>query len=168
MPRTENPWEANLFFVPALSYAYSSNLGDVVEHLHRVMTYISKKHPFFNRTQGTDHFFWLPNDLGACWLAPDDSLLSRAIKVVHWGFHQYDTDLPGDFQLMPRKGFGCFHPQRDVVASPYYPNQETLAKTTYASYDMEGIPSGDLLFFAGDIRSKQLEYSGGVRQVSRC
>jgi hypothetical protein len=66
---------------------------------------------------------------------------------------------------MPRKGFGCFHPQRDVLAAPYYPNQEALARATYARYNTEEVPSGPLLFFAGDIRSKQLEYSGGVRQV---
>jgi hypothetical protein len=60
--RTENPWEANLFYVPALTYAYSSNLGDVVEHLRRVMGWVRAAHPFFNRTGGRDHFVWLPND----------------------------------------------------------------------------------------------------------
>lgn len=60
--RTENPWEANLFYVPALTYAYSSNLGDVVEHLRRVMAWVRTAHPFFNRTGGRDHFAWLPND----------------------------------------------------------------------------------------------------------
>lgn len=60
--RTENPWEANTFYVPALAYAYTSNLGDVVEHLRRVMGWVQNAHPFFNRTGGRDHFFWLPND----------------------------------------------------------------------------------------------------------
>jgi hypothetical protein len=60
--RTENPWEANMFYVPALTYAYTSNLGDVVEHMRRVMTWVQGAHPFFNRTGGRDHFFWLPND----------------------------------------------------------------------------------------------------------
>lgn len=60
--RTENPWEANLFFVPALSYAYSSNLGDVTVHLQHVMKWVRDQQPFFNRTAGKDHFVWLPND----------------------------------------------------------------------------------------------------------
>lgn len=60
--RTENPWEANMFYVPALTYAYTSNLGDVVEHLRRVMGWVQNAHPFFNRTGGRDHFLWLPND----------------------------------------------------------------------------------------------------------
>lgn len=60
--RTENPYEANIFYVPALTYAYTSNLGDVVEHLHRVMTWVRDAHPFFNRTAGRDHYVFLPND----------------------------------------------------------------------------------------------------------
>jgi hypothetical protein len=60
--RTENPWEANLFYVPALSYAYSGSRGNVTVHLRRVMAWVAEAHPFFNRTGGRDHFFWLPND----------------------------------------------------------------------------------------------------------
>jgi hypothetical protein len=60
--RTENPWEANLFYVPALSYAHSGSRGNVTVHLRRVMAWVAEAHPFFNRTGGRDHFFWLPND----------------------------------------------------------------------------------------------------------
>jgi hypothetical protein len=26
------------------------------------MAWVAEAHPFFNRTGGRDHFFWLPND----------------------------------------------------------------------------------------------------------
>ena len=32
--RTENPWEANLFYVPALTYFYSSNVNPWAGYRH--------------------------------------------------------------------------------------------------------------------------------------
>ncbi|KAF8062027.1 glucuronosyltransferase [Scenedesmus sp. PABB004] len=162
--RTENPWEASLFYVPALSYAYSAANGDVTEHLRRVMTWVAGAHPFFNRTSGKDHFFWLPNDRGACWIDPADPLLGGPIKVTHFGYAAPDGGLPGDFALMPRRGAACHVPLRDVVAAPYFAGQEALAKETYAAFDPATVPSGRLLFFAGAINRDRPEHSGGVRQ----
>eukprot|EP00775_Hariotina_reticulata_P004063 gene4063-4310_t len=147
--RTENPWEANMFYVPALTFTYSSNLGDVTEHLRRVMTWVREAHPFFNRTGGRDHFFWLPND--RCGGA-----------AIVW--QAENSPLPGDFRVMPDQGAACYKPQRDIVAAPYSYQQETLAKETFATYDPNYIPQGKLLFFAGSIKEKEYEYSGGVRQ----
>lgn len=96
---------------------------------------------------------------------PDDPLLGNAIKVVHFGFHQTRSKLPGDFQLMPDKGAACFRPDRDIVAAPYFPQQEVIAKETFKAYDPNAIPTGKLLFFAGSIREQERDYSGGVRQV---
>lgn len=59
-PRTEDPWEASLFYVPAAAYAYASNTGEPVPHLRRVMTYVAETHPWFNRSGGGDHVIWLP------------------------------------------------------------------------------------------------------------
>lgn len=47
--RTENPWEANMFYIPAMMYAYSSNLGDTLIHAQRVIDYVRQTWPFFNR-----------------------------------------------------------------------------------------------------------------------
>jgi hypothetical protein len=91
--------------------------------------------------------------------------LGNAIKVVHFGFHQQSTRLPGDFQLMPQKGAACFEPERDIVAAPYSHRQEAIANETYSSYDPAQIPNERLLFFAGSIHTDEPEYSGGVRQV---
>lgn len=67
---------------------------------------------------------------------------------------------------MPDKLFGCFNPARDVVAAPYFQNQEVLARATYSSsFKPAAVPQGRLLFFGGSIRMNEPEYSGGVRQV---
>lgn len=78
--RTENPWEAHLFYVPALSYAYSGSSGDPTVHLRRVMAWVAEAHPFFNRTGGRDHFLWLPGD-GCDWMEPNVLSLSRLCAV---------------------------------------------------------------------------------------
>jgi len=104
---------------------------------------------------------------GACWVDPRDPLLANVIKVVHFGFHQHNTKLPGDFQLMPQKGEACFEPERDIVAAPYSYKQEAIANETYSSFDPNAIPSERLLFFAGSIHTDEPDYSGGVRQVSK-
>jgi hypothetical protein len=62
--RTENPWEANLFYVPALTYFYSSNVGpfQAQQHMEIVIRYIKKTFPFWNINQGRDHVFWMSLD----------------------------------------------------------------------------------------------------------
>jgi hypothetical protein len=102
---------------------------------------------------------------GACWVDPADELLGNLIKVVHFGFHQHNTALPNDFQLMPQKGAACYNPQRDIVTAPYSYRQEATANETYAGFDPTAIPSDRLLFFAGTIKADEPDYSGGVRQV---
>lgn len=47
--RTENPWEANMFFVPAMTYAFSENTGNSMLHGKRAMDYVRTTWPFFNR-----------------------------------------------------------------------------------------------------------------------
>jgi hypothetical protein len=47
--RTENPWEANLFYIPAMTYAFSENTGNSVLHSRRAIDYVRQQWPFFNR-----------------------------------------------------------------------------------------------------------------------
>jgi hypothetical protein len=47
--RTENPWEANLFYIPAMTYAFSENTGNSVLHSKRAIDYVRQHWPFFNR-----------------------------------------------------------------------------------------------------------------------
>jgi hypothetical protein len=47
--RTNNPWEANLFYIPAMTYAFSSNLGDTTTHARSVIRWVAHTYPWFNR-----------------------------------------------------------------------------------------------------------------------
>ncbi|PNH09584.1 hypothetical protein TSOC_003812, partial [Tetrabaena socialis] len=56
--RTENPLEANLFYVPATSYSYSSNASPPTNQIARALAYVAQHFPFFNASGGRDHFIW--------------------------------------------------------------------------------------------------------------
>ncbi|KAI8471154.1 MAG: exostosin family-domain-containing protein [Monoraphidium minutum] len=188
--RTEDPREASLFFVPAESYAYSSNIGDVLPHLRRVMAYVRDALPFFNATGGRDHVLWLPNDRGACFIPQDDPL------VTHFGLAALPPGAAAagsDFAAAAAAGGGaCHRPGRDVVAAPVFAQQEELTAETYLKPEGRGAAAaaaadptsagggganatggggggaerrGPLLFFAGDVRESDKTYSGGARQA---
>ncbi|KAI3430530.1 hypothetical protein D9Q98_005123 [Chlorella vulgaris] len=114
--RTEDPAEANLFFVPALSWAYAGNQLNS-RHLDLVIDHINSSYPFWNRTGGKDHFFWLTNDRGACALT---GLAQPAIKLTHFGLHTRNGSVEGwDPASIVDHEFGCHHPLRDVVMPPH-------------------------------------------------
>ncbi|GAX84072.1 hypothetical protein CEUSTIGMA_g11496.t1 [Chlamydomonas eustigma] len=48
--RTQNPYEANLFFIPMLVYFYVHNVQNPYPHIQRVVRYVSTSFPFWNRT----------------------------------------------------------------------------------------------------------------------
>lgn len=83
--RVENPHEANLFYVPVFSFLNDDNAGDIHGFAHRALSYVNSTYPsLWGRNQGKDHFFWLPGDLGGCWLR-DNPIVQNPIKVSHWG-----------------------------------------------------------------------------------
>ncbi len=67
--------------------ALAGNVGalNAYAHMERVVGYISTAWPFWNRTQGQDHMFWLTLDRGACHLEPS-SAAEAAIKLVHFAY----------------------------------------------------------------------------------
>ncbi|PNH07135.1 putative glucuronoxylan glucuronosyltransferase IRX7, partial [Tetrabaena socialis] len=70
--RTENPWEANLFYVPAQAYSYSSNTNSPANQIMRAISYVRDTYPWFNASGGRDHFVWTTGDRGSCYL-PEES-----------------------------------------------------------------------------------------------
>eukprot|EP00955_Chlamydomonas_euryale_P045560 353182-Chlamydomonas_euryale.AAC.52 len=165
--RTEDPWAANLFYIPAFTYSYTSNSGDPSPYVQRVMQHIRTSYPFFNRTHGKDHFMWLVGDNGACDLSLE---ASNIIKISHFGYHA-DVRIQGPSQMGRNAAdpvHGCFNPARDIVAAPYNDLGQADAQNTYAEIvaSKGAAPNREkLFFFAGGVRPENTHYSGGVRQA---
>jgi hypothetical protein len=165
---TQNPLEAHLFFIPALTYAYSGNLGDPNPHLERVIPYIKSNFPFWNRTQGRDHFVWVSGDRNSCLLKSIEA--QSLIKIVHFGFYDSSYDDPSKILINPaNKKWGCFHPLRDVVAAPFLNLASKIALEThlpdFRPKEMVMPNRTRLFFFAGGVRPEDEQYSGGSRQL---
>lgn len=166
--RTENPYEAHMFFLPALTYAYTSNLGYPDFHISRVIDYALRQLPFWNRTEGRDHFVWTPEDRGSCLLeSPETQAL---IKLTHFGY--FDHTAGGKYKLFLPVGsekWGCYHPLRDVVTPPLLPYGGMYAWDTYVERlksRNNPLPNRtELFFFAGGFRPDDPEYAGGTREV---
>lgn len=156
---TQNPEEANLFFIPALTYEYSSNLGNPNPHLNRVIRYIKDKYHYWNNTGGKDHIIWTSGDRGACLLDGD---ATAAIKLTHYGRY----GIQGGKHL-------CYEPSRDVVVAPPFQDHWKIAQKTYGSVNEFNFTGHEfwkkkknrILFFAGGILENDRQYSGMARQI---
>jgi hypothetical protein len=166
--RTEDPSEAHLFFLPALTYAYTSNLGDPDGHVTRVINYVRENFPYWNRNNGRDHMVWVPADRSSCYLESPEA--KSLIKLTHFGYFDHT---PSDQYRMvlsvPNHIWGCYHPLRDVVMPPHLYNGSSIARETYIEREnsLENpLPErNNLFFFAGGFRPEDYEYSGGTRHI---
>lgn len=162
--RTENPWEANLFFLPALTFTYSGNGGAGSEHLHLVIDYVRQAWPFWNASQGLDHVIFTNTDRGACDLRGP---AENAIKIVHFGMSTTAERHAATFPHLGHPQYGCTHPLRDVVATPYDPiDRAWLANTAALGVDELLALKERTFFFAGGILPEAPEYSGNSRQIA--
>ncbi|GIL47983.1 hypothetical protein Vafri_4706 [Volvox africanus] len=162
--RTENPYEANLFYVPMLLYFYIGNVRDPVPQATLVLDYVRKNWPFYNRTGGRDHFYFMTGDRGTCsiprWM--QDS----CIKLVHFGMQRRGITWQG----VPNSEYACVQVKRDLIVPPLNMFLELLPSGTEAHYQSVVANRGYdgnrtlLFFFAGGV-GDGTEYSGGVRQA---
>ncbi|EFJ39990.1 hypothetical protein VOLCADRAFT_100271 [Volvox carteri f. nagariensis] len=155
-----NPLEANLFFVPANAYAYSSNTNPPTNQGVRVLPkWASLGFPV--------------TEAPATYHAGYDVYLSNVIHVTLFGLHANLRDNTTTF-LKPapehHPTWGCYHPKKDVLAAPWYDHMlgSKEAVHLYGSLSDAGgeAPNRDLLFFfAGSVRPRDTSYSGGARQA---
>eukprot|EP00232_Nephroselmis_pyriformis_P028255 CAMPEP_0182860906 /NCGR_PEP_ID=MMETSP0034_2-20130328/5195_1 /TAXON_ID=156128 /ORGANISM="Nephroselmis pyriformis, Strain CCMP717" /LENGTH=754 /DNA_ID=CAMNT_0024992777 /DNA_START=116 /DNA_END=2376 /DNA_ORIENTATION=+ len=118
--RTMDPEEADLFYVPMMLYGYAGNSPFIQPLFERVVGYLKQAYPFWNRTGGRDHAFFLSGDYGAC-AAPD--VATNAILIGHWGpLHtggkMYPDLLNGLYRVKSAAYRNCFDPKKDIVAPP--------------------------------------------------
>jgi hypothetical protein len=69
--RTHNPEEADWFYTPVYTTCDLMPNGLPLPFkspriMRSVISYISIHWPYWNRTEGADHFFVVPHDFGAC------------------------------------------------------------------------------------------------------
>mmetsp|Transcript_15713 Transcript_15713/g.28113 ORF Transcript_15713/g.28113 Transcript_15713/m.28113 type:complete len:720 (-) Transcript_15713:811-2970(-) len=167
--RTENPYEANLFYIPASIYAYISNTPNDAFEIRVAVDYVRMNYPFFNRTQGRDHFIWYPPDRGACYLN-NATEIRNVMKIVHFGLYFNTWEQKPEniiYGQITDALHGCFDPLKDIAAASAIHVDAAQSK---ASFDEIQAKAGHVdrnlfLFFAGSMRHNQLLYSGGIRQM---
>ena len=167
--RTLDPNEANLFYVPALLFYYSSNTGAPHEQAMVLVRFLQRHYPqFWARNHGADHIMFAAGDRAMCYEdLPDE--LSSMIWLVSYGQTQKLTD-----ESQP-----CLTLTNMVVLpSPVtWDNTDVLvANETYNNPSLDANRS-TFFFFAGSLRLDEHpeadplnfsytknDYSQGVRQ----
>ncbi|XP_074315882.1 putative beta-1,4-xylosyltransferase IRX10L isoform X2 [Silene latifolia] len=82
--RTLDPEEADWFYTPVYTTCDLNRRGlPLLPKSGRIMRsaiqYISTNWPYWNRTQGADHFFVVPHDFGACFHFKEKQAIDRGI-----------------------------------------------------------------------------------------
>lgn len=166
---TENPEEANFFYIPAFTYHYTSNLGNPESHLTAVLEYVQQQYPWWNRTDGRDHIVWTSGDRSSCYT--QSSITRKPIKLTHFGY--FDNNDNGNAKMIISSAdgiWGCYHPLRDVAMPPQSHND--LAGWAHDVHIQNSQTPDEawnarktLMFFAGGFRDSDVEYSGGARHA---
>lgn len=161
--RTEDPSEADLFYIPSFTFSYSGKTASGIEHTELLLDHIKTAWPYWNRTGGKDHFIWAPADRGACsWR---EGLPTELIRIVHFGMYSTPTNHHLHFGHLGRTDVGCFHPLKDVATVPLEPYaSHVLATIPNTTLDEKILAKKRLFFFAGGIqRNDDLSYAGTTR-----
>ncbi|KAG2485163.1 hypothetical protein HYH03_016053 [Edaphochlamys debaryana] len=173
--RTENPWEAALFFVPTFAYWYHGNTGSPYFVIQHVTRYLQHSLPFFNLTEGRNHIFLATNDRGVCMLQLAAPEMQKSIKIIHFGqaprrpYARHNNPeaglhltgnlaLPGHrFQGFPEfsavdileENEVCYRPEKDVVTPndlhPDWVKPENYVKTWAVTVQPDGTREVHLL-----------------------
>ncbi|BBN00077.1 putative beta-1,4-xylosyltransferase IRX10 [Marchantia polymorpha subsp. ruderalis] len=85
--RTLNPEEADWFYTPVYTTCDLTSNGLPLPFksprmMRSAIQYISIHWPYWNRTEGADHFFTVPHDFGACFHYQEEQAIQRGILHV--------------------------------------------------------------------------------------
>ena len=148
-----------------------------------IVEWLRAHHPYWDRSGGRDHVFFLTGDQGACGLG---AAALNAIFVVHWGLlgspsrmaaiasgeytqSHFRNTSTADFERALQSGRWCYSPAKDVLAAPFITSSQQSVEATDASQ----ASARRLLVHAGGIygwrkyassSNDKAWYSLGVRQ----
>lgn len=181
-----DPEEAALFFVPVMVMQMAGNLWHPYQFLRETQRKLQHEYPFWNRSAGADHVFFLTTDRSGCW---KPWALQHSIIIGYLGFRASEGYFGFEERLMwPRKGpnrhnnayslktgnealeLDCYVPGKDVVV----PVDASLGAAEEAKLPRPGTEASFrclttykvLLFMGGSMSNMgRVEYSQGVRQA---
>eukprot|EP00249_Psilotum_nudum_P037115 c9496_g1_i2 orf=641-1873(+) len=121
--RTHNPDEADWFFTPVYTNCDLTKTGlPLINNPPRMMRsaiqYIARRWPYWNRTEGADHFFVVPHDFGACFHYKEKKAIERGILPL---LHRATL-----VQTFGQKNHACLK-EGSIVIPPYIPPNRITA-----------------------------------------
>lgn len=121
--RTLDPEEADWFFTPVYTTCDLTKNGLPLPFksprmMRSAIEYIYTRWPYWNRTEGADHFFIVPHDFGACFHYKEEKAIERGILPVL----QRATLV----QTFGQSYHVCMQ-QGSIVIPPYAPPQRIMA-----------------------------------------
>lgn len=130
--RVTDPAEADLFFIPALPTRYlHSRFRDIgfepagresAEYVRQVIQHVSTAWPYWNRTNGRDHFMTLAHDRGRCLHFPPigKAVVNDMFVLQHHGDLCHHLGVKDHFEM------SCYEPDRDILL-PSFVNASAIA-----------------------------------------
>ena len=185
--RTRDAESADLFFVPTLG-----SLGRMPgsEGAHRCMQpaqiemlvhHVRSRYPYWDRSQGRDHVFFLTGDQGACGLGSSGlhpifitawGLLGTSKKMAAFQTFREDFVDATAIRRALHTGDWCHAPHKDVVVPPYGDVQFSSSTSPEELERAIGLPFEHTLLHVGGIwgagnhgTRKVSFYSQGMRQA---
>jgi len=183
----EDPEQAALFFVPVMPMQMAGNLWHPYEFLADVTRHLREQYPYWNRTRGEDHVFFLTTDRAGCWKPYE---IQHSLIITYLGFpaaeayfgfeerllwganpagpqrrnNAYDTRVGSVATELP-----CYVPGKDVVVpvdTLVKPSEEAKLPRPSTPYVCAGKRGKRTLLHMGGSMSNmgRIEYSQGVRQ----
>ena len=147
-----DPEQAALFFVPVMVMQMAGNLWHPYEFLRKTVHHLQHAYPFWNRSAGTDHIFFLTTDRGGCW---KPWALQHSLIISYLGFRASEGYFGFEERLMwPRQGpnnrnnaysikrgsealdLDCYVPGKDVVV----PVDANLGSAEEAKLPIHDVP----------------------------
>jgi len=180
-----DPEAAAIFVVPVMVMQMAGNLWHPYEFLTKTRHLLEHAYPYWNRSAGTDHMFFLTTDRAGCW---KPWAIQHSLIVTYLGFRASEAYFGFEERLKwPRQGpndrnnaysikrgsealgLDCYVEGKDVVV----PVDAAIGGTEEAKLPVHGTPFACkrgphkvLLFMGGSMQNMgRVEYSQGVRQA---